>query len=293
MSEGSTSPWIVEAAVAREAVREAAAAIMGFYERADAGVYVKVDDSPVTDADLASDRIIREWIAERFPADAILTEEVADDPARLTKARCWIADPIDGTQQFIDRTGEFDVFLALVVGEQPVVGVSGHPPSGQLLWAIAGRGAWVEQAGETRPLRFAASAGGTLATGRYHGAPGNLPFLTRVTRRAGLADPVVSPMGFQPRSFCPPDGAPRYDLFVGLGRDVDGPNFSGGEWDFAAADLIVREAGGAFTDVRGRRLTYNKPEARNFGGILAAIGPELHASALAALVQELPAPGRR
>jgi 3'-phosphoadenosine 5'-phosphosulfate (PAPS) 3'-phosphatase len=288
MTEMNGAAWGEEAAVARAAVRAAAASIMGFYGRADVGVYVKPDDSPVTDADLAADRIIRERLVERFPADAILTEKVADDPARLGAARCWIADPIDGTQQFVDRTGEFDVFLALVVGGEPVVGVSGHPPSGQLLWAVAGAGAWVELDGETRPLRFVPPDGGTVATGRYHGAPGNLPFLTRVTRRAGLADPVVSPMGFQPRSFCAPDGRSRYDLFVGLGTDVDGPNFSGGEWDFAAADLIVREAGGVFTDVRGRRLVYNKPEARNFGGIVAATGPAVHTRVLAALAEELP-----
>jgi 3'-phosphoadenosine 5'-phosphosulfate (PAPS) 3'-phosphatase len=287
MGEHNGEAWATEARVARAAVREAAAAIMGYYERADAGVYVKADDSPVTDADLASDRIIRAYLAERFPDDAILTEEVADEPARLTKTRCWIADPIDGTQQFIDRTGEFDVFLALIVAGRPVVGVSGHPPSGQLLWAIEGQGAWMEMDGKSQPLRFGRPDGGTLATGRYHGAPGNLPFLTQVTRRAGLADPIVSPMGFQPRSFCPPDGSPRYDLFVGLGTDVDGPNFSGGEWDFAAADLIVREAGGVFTDVRGRRLIYSKPDARNFGGILAATGPALHARVLAALSEEL------
>jgi 3'-phosphoadenosine 5'-phosphosulfate (PAPS) 3'-phosphatase len=288
MGDWSAGRWAIETEVAKAVVREAAASIMGFYERADAGVYLKSDESPVTDADLASDRIIRERIGERFPGDALLTEEGADDLARLNHRRVWIADPIDGTQQFVDRTGEFDVFLALVCEGRPVVGVSGHPPSGQLLWAVEGQGAWEEHHGETRPLRFAAPAERRLATGRYHGAPGNLPFLTRVTRRAGLADPVVSTTGFQPRSFCPPEGDPRYDLFVGLGRDVDGPNFSGGEWDFAAADLIVREAGGVFTDVRGRRLVYNKPEARNFGGILAATGPELHARVLAALAAELP-----
>ena len=86
-----------------------------------------------------------------------------------------------------------------------------------------------------------------------------------------------------------PDGAPRYHVFVGLSidRPADGPNAFGGEWDFAAPDLIVREAGGAFTDVGGRRFGYNMPDARNGGGLLAA-GPALHERVLAALASELP-----
>jgi 3'-phosphoadenosine 5'-phosphosulfate (PAPS) 3'-phosphatase len=278
--------------VAVAAVREASRAIMGFYERADAATYVKGDESPVTDADLAADRIIRQRIGERFPDDVLLTEEGADDPARLATTRCWIADPLDGTQQFIDRTGEFDVFLALVVAGRPVVGVSCHVPSGQVLWAVEGGGAWVEENGEARPFRFTLPAPGTparIATGRYHGAPGNLPIIERVARRAGALPPESSPCGFQPRSLAAgPTGPARYDLFVGLLDDVDGPNPAGGEWDLTAADLIVREAGGVFTDARGRRLAYNKPDARNFGGLLAAVAPEVHERFLAALADELP-----
>lgn len=176
MPDGEGGAWADELAVAKDVVRVAAAAIMRFYEHANAGVYAKADDSPVTDADLAADRLIRERIGARFPDDALLTEEGADDPTRPSKRRCWIADPIDGTQQFVDRTGEFDVFLALVVDGRPVVGVSGHPPSGQMLWAVDGAGAWIEEDREARRLSFVPPASGTaprVATGHYHGAPGN------------------------------------------------------------------------------------------------------------------------
>ena len=97
-------------------MRAAAAEIARFYESREAAVYTKKDQSPVTDADLASDRVIRAQIAAAFPDDAILTEEGSHDPAgRIAASRCWLADPLDGTQQFIERMGEFDVFLALVV----------------------------------------------------------------------------------------------------------------------------------------------------------------------------------
>ena len=285
-------PWSQELSLAKTTVRDATVVVKQYYDLTSAGVYEKEDHTPLTDADLASDALIRERVAAAFPNDALLTEETADDPARLENRRVWIADPIDGTQQFVDRTGEFDVFLALVLDGRPVVGVVAHPPSGQLLWATEGGGAWIEHDGEIQPLRFPSDvvdAPVRVATSHYHGAPATLPLLTRATERAGFEPPESLPIGFQARAFADPvTGLPRYEIFVGPGRDIDGPNFSGGEWDNAAADLIVREAGGAFTDIRGRRFVYNKPDSRNFGGIFAAIDSTIHARLLAALLEELP-----
>src|SRR6478736_2880907 len=112
--------------VAIAAIRDASSTIAAYYVEASISIYTKHDASPVTDADLASDRILRNHLTAAFPNDAILTEEGADDLIRLTSPRVWIADPLDGTQQFIDRTGEFDVFLALVIDGRPVVAVAGH-----------------------------------------------------------------------------------------------------------------------------------------------------------------------
>jgi 3'-phosphoadenosine 5'-phosphosulfate (PAPS) 3'-phosphatase len=283
-------PWRQELAMARAAVREAGAAVRACYDSPGFGVYQKVDQTPLTDADLASDRILRGWIAATFPGDAILTEEGVDDLSRLNATRCWIADPLDGTAQFVARTGEFDVLLALVVDGRPVVAVAFHPLSGQLLWAVEGQGAGIEQDGEARPARLeplAASVRPRLATSRYHGAPATLPMLARVAERAVTSEPMSLAIGFQPRAFFPPStGMPRYEVFVGLGQDIDGPNFCGGEWDLAATDLIVREAGGAFSDVCGRRLTYNRPGGRTAGGILASTDPHVHARVVAALAVE-------
>ena len=100
------------------AIRTAAAAgqeVRRFYEANSAQTYVKADSSPVTDADLAADRIIRECIQATYPNDAVLTEESPDDGSRLRSERVWIVDPIDGTQQFMDRTGQFDGMY----GQQP------------------------------------------------------------------------------------------------------------------------------------------------------------------------------
>jgi 3'-phosphoadenosine 5'-phosphosulfate (PAPS) 3'-phosphatase len=140
--------------IAVETALEAGAAVREFYDNMSAATYTKGDGSPVTDADLASDKIIRRRLGEAFPDDAILTEEGADEHTRLTNPRCWIVDPIDGTQQFIDRTGEFDVLIALVVEKRPAVGVLYQPTQDRALCAVAGAGAWVIQNGEKRQVRF-------------------------------------------------------------------------------------------------------------------------------------------
>ncbi|MDF3038940.1 MAG: putative phosphatase, partial [Thermomicrobiales bacterium] len=140
-------PFPAELAAAIAAATTAGAVVHEFYEAANAKTYGKVDGSPVTDADLAADKIIREVLAQHFPDDPILTEEGQDDERRLTSSRCWIADPVDGTEQFIQRTGEFDVLVAFVLDGRPVAVAGYQPATGVLVTATAGGGAWVRQDG--------------------------------------------------------------------------------------------------------------------------------------------------
>ncbi|HEU5431384.1 MAG TPA: inositol monophosphatase family protein, partial [Thermomicrobiales bacterium] len=150
-----TLPYRAELDTAIAAASAAAAVVRDLYDRAAAAAYEKQDGSVVTDADLAADRIIRDIIGARFPDDGILTEEVGDDPARLTKRRCWIADPIDGTQQFVERTGDFDVLVALVEAGRPIVAAGQQPTTGRLCVATRGGGAWVcDGDGPFRRVRF-------------------------------------------------------------------------------------------------------------------------------------------
>jgi 3'-phosphoadenosine 5'-phosphosulfate (PAPS) 3'-phosphatase len=280
-----------ELAVATAAATEAGAAIRDFYDRAAAGRYTKHDGSPVTDADLAADRIIRRAIGDAFPDDAILTEEGADDPARIGAPRCWIVDPLDGTQQFIDRTGEFDVLIALVAGDRPVVSVLYQPTTETLLSATAGHGAWIEHGGDRHRLRFAPVPPGAiprLVTSYWFGAPDNLPLLHRTAARLGGGTPVPSPLGVSVRAFIPPDRAA--DALVGI--YVNGRTAMAWEWDLAAADLLSREAGGLVTDVWGRLHRYNKPNPRNVGGIVLSVDPLTHERVLTALRPDLPEPPR-
>jgi 3'-phosphoadenosine 5'-phosphosulfate (PAPS) 3'-phosphatase len=285
---GTVDSWTREYEVAVAVARAAAEVIRGYYDAANASVYTKDDASPVTDADLASDRLIREHLEAAFPEDAILTEEGLDDPGRLGSSRLWLADPLDGTQQFIDRTDAFDVFLALVVDGRPVVAAAAHPVSGTVLGAIAGHGAWVEDAHGRRPLRVPAydpTVMPRLSTNRYQTLAQDWPLLVRVAERAEFVPPPDS-TPFHPRAwFDLPGSPPEYEGYLGIGR---GPNGAavGGEWDLAAPDLILHEAGGRYTDELGRTLMYNKDDAAIRHGIAAAINADLHARLVDALAAE-------
>lgn len=285
-SANVSGDWSAELETAIDASRRAGQVVREAYDRAPTIPYLKHDGSLVTDADLAADRLIREDLARHFPADALLTEETADDPARRAAGRCWIADPIDGTDQFVNRTGRFDVLIALVVAGRPVVGAVCHPPSGTILAAAAGRGAWIENERSRRSIRFAAlrPAPPRLAISIWFGAPAIAPAVERIAARIGGAS--IATITTNARPFDLLDTDRPYDALIGL---IDAPNRSyGKEWDFAAIDLIVREAGGVFSDLKGRPHRYNKADVRNRGGILVAPDPETHARLVAAIAPELP-----
>src|SRR5438874_8701370 len=107
--------YVRELEMAELAARAGAAAILSFYRRDDVRVEIKPDNSPVTEADLAANGAIIALIRGAFPDDAILSEELPDDGARLGERRAWIIDPLDGTRDFIARTDHFSAHVGLAV----------------------------------------------------------------------------------------------------------------------------------------------------------------------------------
>lgn len=266
-----------ELAVAIDAAQKAAAAIMPFYVDHTAETYTKGDGSPVTDADLAADAIIQATIRETFPNDAILTEEGAKDLARLDNPRCWIADPLDGTAQFVAGTDRFEVLIALVVDGRPVVAAGAHPPSGVIHAAIAGAGAWTIQDGVVTQFRItpAETPPRVVSSKWYRGREGRDQILA-AAKILGAEEPPIMDIGFQPRAF--DDTVRTYDVFLGLWPD---PGASiAQEWDLAASDLITNEAGGRLTDFWGRLHQYNKPDTAVVGGLLAVSDSATHQAVL-------------
>jgi len=290
-------PWQAELSVALRAAGNAAEVILEFYNAQSASTYIKGDGSPVTDADLASDRTIRDTITAEFPDDALLTEEGAKDSARLANPRCWIVDPIDGTAQYVARTGLFDVMIALAVNGVPVVAVTVQPVTGRYQAAVTGAGAWEIGGEETRPFRISPAGEPVrlathnpprLVSSKWYGGREAISqaALHRVAERLGAADPPILEVGYQSRNFS--DDQRTFDAYIGL------PPFEGDpiaqEWDLACVDLITREAGGEFTDCYGRRHRYNKRSTDISGGILACATPALQDRLVAAIAPELPEP---
>lgn len=271
-------PWFSELSTAIEAADAAAAAILVFYNAHSAGEYKKDDGSPVTDADIAADTLIRERITAAFPNDAMLTEEGAKDDARLSNRRVWIVDPIDGTAQYIAANGRFDVLIALAVDQRPQVAVTIQPTTGLMHAAIAGVGAWRRQGGVWEPFRITPSLRPPrLVTSVYYIAEGSEAAVRHVAATLGVTDPEEMKVGTQARAF---DEADRtYDVFIGFPQP---PGTSPGqEWDLAAPDLIINEAGGVYTDLYGRKHLYNKRNTHFSGGLLVSADPDIHATVLA------------
>ena len=261
----------------------AGAIVREFYDGQTAATYAKGDGSPVTDADLAADQAIRQVLNDLCPDDPILSEEGLDDDRRLATSRCWIVDPIDGTEQFIQRSGEFDVLVALIENGRPVAAAGYQPTTRLMVTAVAGEGAWVRRGdGELEQVRFE-SAGNRprLATSKWFGAPGNAAIVQSVADRLGVAPQHPTVTGFSPRLFLTPRVV---DVMIGIRPNSDQTMAS--EWDFAVSDLVFHEAGGVVTDLAGEPFSYNKPVPHNLNGLVAAVDPESHAHVLAALQDE-------
>jgi myo-inositol-1(or 4)-monophosphatase len=230
-------------------------------------VRYKDTDQPVTDADLAADALLRDRLLGARPGDGWLSEETADSPARLDRDRVWIVDPLDGTRSFVRGYGEFAVSVALAVSGEVVLGVVFNPAASDVTWAVRGGGAfrdsaWTGGAPAGLRLRMTDRGPGHAADVR----PSVLASRTEIAR-GGLAR-------FDAAWTVRPLGSTAYKLAAvaaGLGDAFvsRGPK---SEWDVAAGGLIVAEAGGIVTDVRGAPYGYNRPSPQVEGVVSAAPG---------------------
>ena len=237
----------------REALVEiaqiAGRAILAVYER-DFAVQQKADQSPLTEADLASHEQIVTALAALTPDVPVLSEESAEIPyaQRSTWSRYWLVDPLDGTQEFIRRNGEFTVNIALIEQGRPVLGVVYVPVSGVSYVGEVGVGAWKQQpTGEQtaicvcrpcqQPLRLVAS--------RSHVSPALQPVLDQ------MGEHQLVSMGSSLKLCLVAEGAA--DVYPRLGPTC--------EWDTAAAQAVVEAAGGQVTDLAGRPLGYNQKDS--------------------------------
>lgn len=228
---------------------EAGNRIMEIYTTAFS-VDEKTDNSPLTAADLASHEAIMAGLRHLTPGIPILSEESSTAPfaERAHWERFWLVDPLDGTKEFIKRNGEFTVNIALIEGHEPVLGVVLVPVSGLCYFAARGQGAFRQEPGAAaqriavQPLR---NGSVRVVGSRSHSGPSLEAFVSQ------LGEHTFVPIGSSLKFCLVAEG--RADIYPRLGPTS--------EWDTAAAQCIVEEAGGRVIAVDGRRLAYNTKES--------------------------------
>ena len=248
----------LEEAAARmaAAVRDAGTLALSMFGRPIRN-WTKFESSPVSDADIAVDRLLHERLVRADTSVAWLSEESLDHPSRLTARYLWIVDPIDGTRAYLAGLPDWSVSVALVNSGRPVAGCLYAPASEQFFMAIAGRGA------TCNGVPIAATAGASLDNLRVAG-PRKL--LERLTARQPSYAVVPRLRSLALRMVQVAQGT--CDVAIA------GPNSH--DWDLAAADLLVHEARGVLAPVGGGSVVYNRPVPRH--GMLIAAGRDRYAA---------------
>ncbi|MEJ2383208.1 MAG: 3'(2'),5'-bisphosphate nucleotidase CysQ [Xanthomonadales bacterium] len=229
----------------REIAAEAGAAILDIYGE-EFDVVSKADDSPLTQADLASHRVITAALARLTPHIPLLSEESADIPfsERTRWQEYWLIDPLDGTKEFIKRNGEFTVNIALIRAHRPVMGVVHVPVTGVTYSGIVGAGAQRhERDGAARRIsvRLPSAQPPVVVGSRSHANPDLERHL------AALGEYELVSMGSSLKFCLLAEGLA--DFYPRLGPTS--------EWDTAAAHAVVLAAGGQIVTLDGEPLRYN------------------------------------
>ncbi|MFI4905453.1 MAG: 3'(2'),5'-bisphosphate nucleotidase CysQ [Steroidobacteraceae bacterium] len=242
LSPGQLSAWLPAVmAIADQAGRE----IMRIYE-AGFSVTLKDDSSPRTEADLAAQRVIDAGLRNLTPQWPMLGEESLPDAFAQRRAwqTLWLVDPLDGTREFVKRNGEFSVNIALVEDGEPVLGVVLAPARSVLYAAARGGGAFRRDAdGARTPIHVR--------------LPASQPLRVLGSRSYGdaLLDRVLQGLGPQVRISL--GSALKFGLLAEGGGDLYVRRGPTSEWDTAAGQAVVLEAGGSVVDLSGRPLQYN------------------------------------
>lgn len=241
--------------IVRRVALKAGEATLGFFDEAGyKEPEVKSDGSPVTMADREAERVIIGALRELTPDTPVIGEESfeAGIVPDITGAEYfWLVDPVDGTKEFISGSGDYTVNIALIHQGAPLIGVVYAPVRGEL-YAACGPGTairWAEDTDSEKTIRVRKPPGEglTVVASRSHGDPQKLDRFLEDYKVAKLVKYGSS------LKFCAV-AAGKADLY---------PRFSPTcEWDTAAADAVLRGAGGIVTDIAGRPLAYGKAAAR-------------------------------
>lgn len=270
MSENTKPPASLVPAM-REAAREAGDIANAFFRPGDpttARIWSKSGGSPVTEADVAVDAFLKIRLSSLLPEAAWLSEETADNPVRLEKRLVWIVDPIDGTRAFLSGHRDWSVSIALLIDGKPHLGIVYAPALDAFYEGRAGEGAFLND----KPI--AVSPAADLRGSRVAGPQ---PMIDTLTRESGV-------MRLVPRI---PSLALRVARIAAGDVDICLVSGNARDWDIAAADLILREAGGVLSDFSGAPPVYNRDDPVH--GELLGASRGLHPR----LIEAMTSPHRR
>lgn len=236
-----------------EAVRECGPLAMHYF-RNDAVNWEKRPGDPVSEADIAVNRLLLARLGDARPDYGWLSEETEDTDARLDTECVWIVDPIDGTRAFLDGRKEFSIAVALTVDGQPVSAAVYNPATDEMFDAVAGGGTRLN--GETVTVSAAAGLDGA-----------KLLMSRSELRRADW------PREFDECAMTSVSSMAYKLALVAAGRfDATATLWPKNEWDIVAGDLLLREAGGRMGDSAGTPFAYNAASPRRLSVVAAAEG---------------------
>jgi 3'(2'), 5'-bisphosphate nucleotidase len=264
-----------------EALRlaRAAGALVLDIRRGDLGVEMKAGDEPVTIADRRSSELIVAGLRAAFPDDVIISEENADDPARLTARRVWYIDPIDGTKDFIRGESGFAVMIGMTVDHVPTVGVVYQAATDRMFFATPYGGAWTEAPGEpTRRM--------TVST---VSEAGEIRLVASKSHRSDAIDRVKSALGIASELNIGSVGLKLALIALGERDLYVNPWPKCKAWDTCAPEAIIRAAGGALTDLYGAAVRYDETELARLHGLVASNG-HVHDAVIGRLAALFPRP---
>ena len=252
MIETKTTDLSADLELILDAAKQAAAIAMTFFKRAPE-ITIKGDSSPVTEADLAVDDFLHDFLRTARPDYGWLSEEREDDGSRLNAARSFVVDPIDGTRGFIGETDEWCISIGIVEAGHSIIGVLYCPSNNMVFKAAKGQGAFCnnvrldsERHINTAELRFAGPKPVARALEERNQTPVKvMPYVASLALRlAMVADGRLDATFVKPKS---------------------------AHWDIAAADVILAEAGGRLLNLDGSQIDYSSTSPR-LGVMLAASG---------------------
>ncbi len=233
---------------------DAGEAILDTYNSADIDLEYKQDDSPLTAADLASHHTLMAGLAKLTPDIPVHSEESEgiDWETRRHWTRYWLVDPLDGTKEFVRRNGEFTVNVALIDQGVPVLGVVHVPVTGRSYYGGQTLGAFCHDGVEEKTISVRPLARSiVMVASRLHGAEKITPLVEAVAEQLGPVE--LTNMGSSLKLCLVAEGVA--DIYPRLAPTC--------EWDTAAADAIVRAAGGSVVDTNFQPLRYGKENILN------------------------------